>query len=94
MKNETCRTSQITDSQVLTADYFPMQNNKYTDNLFVARYVVQMWFKSYVNNLHVAGTKNGLEYSSVKSSGTYPSPTLKVRITAEVCSVCRFRKKW
>ena len=34
-----------------------MQNVKFIDNQWVTRYVVQMWFKFFGNNFHVAGTK-------------------------------------
>ena len=41
--------------------YFPMQNVKFIDNQWVTRHVVQMWFKFFGNNFHVAGTKTDLD---------------------------------
>ena len=38
-----------------------MQNVKFIDNQWVTRYVVQMWFKFFGNNFHVAGTKTDLD---------------------------------
>jgi hypothetical protein len=38
-----------------------MQNIKFIDNQWVTRYVVQMWFKFFGNNFHVAGTKTDLD---------------------------------
>ena len=42
-------------------NYFPMQNVKFIDNQLVTRRVVQMWFKFFGNNFHVAGTKTDLD---------------------------------
>ena len=38
-----------------------MQNVKFIDNQWVTQYVVQMWFKFFGNNFHVAGTKTDLD---------------------------------
>ena len=37
-----------------------MQIVKWIDNQLITWTVVQMWFKSYGNNFHVAGTKTDL----------------------------------
>ena len=38
-----------------------MQNIKFIDNQLVTWNVVQMWFKFFGNNFHVAGTKTDLD---------------------------------
>ena len=39
------------------SDYLPMQNVKCANNQRVTQHMVQIWFKLYGNNFHVAGTK-------------------------------------
>ena len=63
--------------------YFPMQNVKLIDYQWVTRYVVQMWFKFFGNNFHVAGTKTDLDSLQWDLRKLAQSSISKVRKMAE-----------